>query len=51
MNSCVCDPPLARVPTDYQHSAASFYMGGDTIAYLVMHHMNMKDINFEEREI
>jgi len=50
MNPCVCDPQPAKNPTDYLHSSANFYLGGNVIVYPVEHIMNMKDINFEKRE-
>ena len=51
MNPCVCNPPLAKAPTDYLHSSANFYLGGNTIIYPVEHVMNMRDINFEKRAV
>jgi hypothetical protein len=49
MNPCVCDPPLAKIPIDYLHSSANFYLGGNQIIYPVEHIMNMKDINFDKK--
>lgn len=47
MNPCVCNPPLAKNPTDYLHSSANFYLGGEKIVYEVEH--VMKDINFDKK--
>lgn len=49
MNSCVCNPHLAKYPIEYLHCSANIYLGRSQIIYPVEHVMNMKDINFDKR--
>jgi hypothetical protein len=46
LNPCVCDPKLANEPIEYEHSSASYYLGGENIKYEVEHIMKMKDVKF-----
>ena len=47
LNPCVCNPKLANEPIDYEHSSASYYLGGKYIKYDVEHIMKMKDVKFD----
>ena len=49
MNSCVCNPHLAKYPIEYLHCSANIYLGRSQIIYPVEHVMNMKDINFDKQ--